>query len=285
MLRSPVPVYICSTAFSLVMFSTADRRQPLAAGPGKIMHTSLRANSSSLNKEKTISMVPPQGKSSMKYVRHYIKNNDQCLFNAKQRSEVPFTIIDSVFNHYGLPHELKYLAVIESELKASAVSPVGAKGPWQLMPATAHIFGLKTNHQTDERMNYYKSTRAAARYLKDLYHEFGDWLLVLAAYNGGPAPVIRAIHKSHNRNFWALQQWLPSESRNHVKKFIATDYYFNQTESPAKVVKTTAPVTSAISITDPVEKLAETPDQKFSRLMQESAQSLKRSKEMLVKLN
>jgi membrane-bound lytic murein transglycosylase MltF len=285
MLKSPVPVYICSTAFSLVMFSTSDRRQPLAAVPSKMMHTSLHDNSHSLFKENTISMVPPQGKTSMKFVRHYIKSNDKCLFNAKQRSEVPFTIIDSVFNHYGLPHELKYLAVIESELKASAVSPVGAKGPWQLMPATAHIFGLRTNRQVDERMNYYKSTRAAARYLKDLYHEFKDWLLVLAAYNGGPAPVIRAIHKSHNRNFWALQQWLPAESRNHVKKFIATDYYFNQTECPVKSAKTTAAIAKPIAPNQPVVAKTETPDQKFSRLMKESAQSLQRSQEMLVNSN
>jgi membrane-bound lytic murein transglycosylase D len=85
---------------------------------------------------------------------------------------------------------------------------------------------LKTTGQYDERTNYYKSTIAAARYLKDLYMEFDDWLLVLAAYNGGPGPVYKAMHESGSKNFWVLQNYLPSESRDHVKKFIATHYYF-----------------------------------------------------------
>ena len=146
-------------------------------------------------------------------------------------------IIDSVLNHYGLPLELKYLAVIESELKPSAVSRVGAKGPWQLMPSTAHDLGLKVSHRSDERTDYYMSTRAAAKYLRDLHREFGDWLLVLAAYNGGPVPVYRAIHKAHSRNFWVLERYLPAESRWHVKKFIATAYYFenaNKTDPPPR---------------------------------------------------
>jgi hypothetical protein len=162
----------------------------------------------------------------MLYVRKYIKNTSDCLVSVKKRSQVPFYIIDSVFTRYGLPVELKYLAVIESELKPSATSHVGAKGPWQFMPGTAEVLGLKISRQCDERSNYYKSTIAAARYLKDLYALFDDWLLVLAAYNGGPKPVYRAIRESGSRNFWVLQSYLPAESREHVKKFIATDYYF-----------------------------------------------------------
>ena len=138
----------------------------------------------------------------------------------------PFSIIDSVLGIYHLPLELKYLAVIESELKPTALSHVGARGPWQLMPATAQVLGLKTSHQNDERTNYYKSTIAAAKYLRDLYAQFNDWLLVLAAYNGGPKPVYNAIQKSGSKNFWVLQNYLPAESRDHVKKFIATHYYF-----------------------------------------------------------
>ena len=160
------------------------------------------------------------------FVKKYIKNSKDCLVRVKKRSMVPFSIIDSVLKIYHLPLELKYLAVIESELKSSALSHVGARGPWQLMPATAQVLGLKTSHQNDERTNYYKSTIAAAKYLRDLYAQFNDWLLVLAAYNGGPKPVYNAIQKSGSKNFWILQNYLPAESRDHVKKFIATHYYF-----------------------------------------------------------
>jgi membrane-bound lytic murein transglycosylase D len=221
------------------------------------------------SKKNKISMTLPD-KQGMKFVNHYIKNNDECLLTVKKRSEIPFTIIDSVLAHYGLPLELKYLAVIESELKSSALSRVGARGPWQLMPGTAHELGLKVSHRSDERINYYKSTRAAAKYLKDLHREFGDWLLVLAAYNGGPLPVYRAIHQSHSRNFWTLQKYLPAESRQHVKKFIATAYYFEGADSLAQ---SQPPVT-------PLYQPRESPNEKFNRLMRESASSLKASREL-----
>jgi hypothetical protein len=173
----------------------------------------------------------------MLFVKKYIKNSCECLVTVKNRSIIPFYIIDSVFKLYGLPVELKYLAVIESELKPSALSRVGARGPWQFMPGTAQDLGLKIIRNYDERTNYYKSTRAAARYLKDLYAQFGDWLLVLAAYNGGPKPVYTAIRKSGSRNFWVLQNYLPAESREHVKKFIATHYYFEGRGSETTLTK------------------------------------------------
>jgi membrane-bound lytic murein transglycosylase D len=167
------------------------------------------------------------------FVKNYIRNNRKELSDIRQRSRSPFAIVDSVFHHYGLPVELKYLAVIESDLKTKAVSRVGAVGPWQLMPKTAELLGLKITPSLDERTQYYKSTKAAARYLRDLYAEFGDWLLVLAAYNGGPGPVYHAIHQSRSRNFWSLQNYLPAESKDHVKKFIAALYYFEGQESVA----------------------------------------------------
>ncbi len=183
----------------------------------------LRNNSTRFNYGKPQILL---NKNEIIFAKKYIKNSGNCLVSVKKRSLIPFNIIDSVFINYGLPVELKYLAVIESELKPTALSQVGARGPWQMMPATAHILGLKTTGQCDERTNYYKSTIAAARYLKDLYTEFNDWLLVLAAYNGGPGPVYKAMHESGSKNFWVLQKYLPSESRDHVKKFIATHYYF-----------------------------------------------------------
>lgn len=162
----------------------------------------------------------------MTFVKNYIRDNDESLMDVRERSEEPFSVIDSVLTHYRLPLELKYLAVIESDLKPGAVSRVGAKGTWQLMRGTAHELGLKVNYQLDERKDLAKSTRAAALYLRDLHREFKDWLLVLAAYNGGPVPVHTAMRRAHSRNFWALQQYLPEESQMHVKRFIATTWFF-----------------------------------------------------------
>ena len=179
------------------------------------------ASASSLEAQKA-----PLNKHAVKFVKNYIQQNNEDLSSIRQRSKYPFDMIDAIFKSYHLPVELKYLAVIESELKPTALSRVGAAGPWQLMPETAKILGLKVTSKYDERRLYKKSTKAAAIYLRDLYAEFGDWLLVLAAYNGGPRPVNNAIRKSGSRNFWCLQNYLPAESREHVKKFIATHYYF-----------------------------------------------------------
>ncbi|MBN9383654.1 MAG: lytic transglycosylase domain-containing protein [Chitinophagaceae bacterium] len=171
------------------------------------------------------------------YVYNYIRENEEELSAVRMRSARPFRLIDSVFGRYGLPREMKYLAVVESQLKATAVSRVGAKGPWQLMAVTAQELGLKVDSTTDERTHYYKSTVAAAKYLRDLHNEFGDWLLVLAAYNSGPAPVYRAIRKAGSRDFWALEKYLPAESRGHVKRFIASHYYFEGLSGVAMLTK------------------------------------------------
>ncbi|HTI92010.1 MAG TPA: lytic transglycosylase domain-containing protein [Puia sp.] len=165
-------------------------------------------------------------KRAREFVKNYIEYNREKLLDIKQRSHRPFAIADSVFNQYSLPVQLKYLAVIESELNVNAVSKVGAVGAWQLMPKTAQLLGLRITDECDERTRFDKSTRAAAMYLKDLYSEFGDWLLVLAAYNAGPGSVHRAMRLAGSRNFWDLQYYLPMESRLHVKKFVASLYYF-----------------------------------------------------------
>jgi membrane-bound lytic murein transglycosylase D len=167
-------------------------------------------------------------KQGAKYVRNYLAKNNEMLEKIKQRSPSFFTITDKIFSKYNLPLELKYLAVVESQLKSKAVSPVGAVGAWQLMPVTARILSLKITDNYDERTHFSKSTVAAAKYLRDLHKLFGDWLLVIAAYNSGPGPVYKAIKKSGSRNFWKLQNYLPAESREHVKKFISTHYFFEK---------------------------------------------------------
>jgi membrane-bound lytic murein transglycosylase D len=174
----------------------------------------------------------PLNKHVKQFVKTYIQENSRNLYNIKQRSSSPFIIIDSVLTRYDLPEQLKYLAVVESELKSKAVSRVGAVGPWQLMPSTARILGLKVNTYHDERKNYYKSTIAAARYLKDLHNMYGDWLLVFAAYNGGEGTVNAAIKKAGSHNFWAIRGYLPEETREYVSKFIATCTYFEGVYRP-----------------------------------------------------
>ncbi|MDP4129017.1 MAG: lytic transglycosylase domain-containing protein [Bacteroidota bacterium] len=161
---------------------------------------------------------------AINYVKDFMAKNRKDLEEIQSAGRSYLRLIDGILSQYGLPSQLKYLAMIESELKPTAVSCVGAAGPWQLMPATARILGLKVNRRVDERKNYRKSTQAAAAYLKDLYAEFGDWLLVIAAYNGGDGNVYRAMKRSHSTNFWNLEYYLPRESRNHVKKFIGTQY-------------------------------------------------------------
>ncbi len=180
----------------------------------------------------------PMNSHVKQFVKSYIQENRKNLYKIEQRSSSPFVIIDSVFKGYGLPVQLKYLAVVESELKTKAVSKVGAAGPWQLMPATARILGLKINARRDDRKDYYKSTRAAARYLKDLHEEFGDWLLVFAAYNSGEGTVNAAIKQSGSKNFWTLRRYLPEETREYVNKFIATCFYFEGAYSPVLLSKT-----------------------------------------------
>jgi len=158
------------------------------------------------------------------YMQDYLIRHKKSLLKMKEWATPYFNLIDNIFTQYGLPKELKYLAVIESSLNTGATSWVGAAGPWQFMPGTARIYGLQVNSKTDERRDYFKSTHAAAHFLLKLYGDFHDWLLVIAAYNGGEERVWSAIKKSGSKDFWRLQYYLPEESSNHVKKFIATHY-------------------------------------------------------------
>lgn len=168
----------------------------------------------------------PINKAREEYVTRYLSRYNDYLASIARRRERFFPIMDSVFSRYNLPRELKYLAVVESELNTHALSAVGARGTWQLMPETARTLKLTVNDQYDERTHLYKSTVAAAKYLRDLYRMFDDWLLTIAAYNSGPGPVLKAIRLSGSRNFWKLQSYLPAETRGHVKRFIAVHYYF-----------------------------------------------------------
>ncbi|RTL59850.1 MAG: hypothetical protein EKK37_03105 [Sphingobacteriales bacterium] len=171
------------------------------------------------------------------YVKSYIKDNGKGLEKIKEQSKPGFKTIESIFIKYDIPVELKYLAVVESNMNSKATSRVGAKGYWQFMPSTAITYGLKVKGKVDERTHQYKSTVAAAKYLRSLYDDLGDWLLVVAAYNSGPGYIYKAIKQSGSRDFWKLQSFLPKETRNHVKRFISIHYFFEGEGSEATATK------------------------------------------------
>ncbi len=169
---------------------------------------------------------------AMGFTEMYMRQHSKYLLDMKTWGAPYFNIIENILTQYGLPKELKYIAVIESNLQTGALSNKGAGGPWQFMPGTARQFNLVINNYTDERTDYFKSTNAAAKYLLLLYRQLKDWLLVMAAYNGGAERVLNAERMSGSTNFWNLQQYLPEESRTYVKRFIATHYIMENGSAP-----------------------------------------------------
>lgn len=135
-----------------------------------------------------------------------------------------FPIYEKAFREAGIPEEIKYLSVVESALDPNAVSRVGATGPWQFMFATARLYGLKMDNYVDERKDPVQASHATARYLKDAYNDFGDWLLAIASYNCGKGNVIRAMQRSGGTDFWSIRNYLPAETRGYVPAYIAIAY-------------------------------------------------------------
>lgn len=134
-------------------------------------------------------------------------------------------IFEDALMTYDLPLELKYLPVIESALNPKATSRVGAAGLWQFMPSTGKQYGLEINSLVDERRDPVKASNAAARYLRDLYRIYGDWSLVIAAYNCGPENVRKAIQRAGGESdYWAIYPYLPRETKGYVPAFIAANY-------------------------------------------------------------
>jgi membrane-bound lytic murein transglycosylase D len=165
-------------------------------------------------------------------VRRYIE-----VYTRQKRNQVEvmlglcqyyFPIFDDVFDYYDIPNEMKYMSVIESALNPRAYSRTRAVGLWQFMYGTGKLYGLTINSLVDERRDPIKSTYAAARFVKDLYAIYNDWILVIAAYNCGPGNVNRAIRRSGGKkNYWEIYHYLPRETRGHVPAFIAATYVMN----------------------------------------------------------
>lgn len=161
------------------------------------------------------------------YLRQYIVSYRQSSETLIGRSLIYFPNIESKLIEKELPSEIKFLSIIESALKPSARSHVGAVGLWQFMKSTARMYGLKIDSHVDERRDVEKSTDAALQYLSDLNQSFGDWTLALAAYNCGPGNVRKAMRRSGGKDYWSIRSYLPRETRNYVPKFIAMAYLMN----------------------------------------------------------
>lgn len=157
------------------------------------------------------------------YIRHYTGAAKGQLQTSLARSGKYLPMISKVLSEEGLPEELGYLALVESEFIVSATSPVGAVGLWQFVPATARQYGLRIDDWIDERRDPIKSTRAAAAYLKELHSYYGRWFLVTAAYNAGPGIINKALQTSKASDFWGMKQkdQLSQETLNFVPKFVA----------------------------------------------------------------
>lgn len=160
------------------------------------------------------------------YINRYTDSRYGTISRILGMSQYYFPLIEEELIREGLPVELRALPIIESALSPVAVSPMGAAGLWQFMPSTGKSYGLEVNSLIDERRDPLLSTRAACRFLKDLYAIYGDWTLAIAAYNCGPGNVNKAIARSGGKTFWDIYDYLPRETRGYVPAFIGASYAY-----------------------------------------------------------
>ena len=173
-------------------------------------------------------MEMPYNEEVSVFIKRYTKYGRKQLSYLLGAANFYMPIFEQALEVYGLPLELRYLPVIESGLNPVAVSRSGATGLWQLMLATAKQYGLEINSLVDERRDPLKSSYAAAHYLSDLYKIYGDWSLVIAAYNCGPDNINKAIHRAKGvKDYWQIYPYLPKETRGYVPAFIAANYIMN----------------------------------------------------------
>lgn len=143
-------------------------------------------------------------------------------------TSVYFPLFEEKLRQYRIPQELKYLAIVESALNPTAVSSANAKGLWQFIYGTGKMYGLESSAFVEDRFDPEKATIAACRHMRDLYNIYGDWFLVLAAYNSGAGNVNKAIRRAGGaRNYWTIWPYLPRETRGYVPAFIAVTYIMN----------------------------------------------------------
>lgn len=175
------------------------------------------------------SFIPLSYNSIVKnHIIYYTEKMPSKARNILGLSEYYLPQIEEVFDYYGLPKELKAMAIIESAFNPVAVSRAGARGMWQFMYRTALQYNLKINSYVDERLDPITATHAAAKYLRDAYTIFGDWFLAISSYNCGVGNVNKAIRRAGgSRDFWKIYPYLPRETRGYVPSFIAAMYMLN----------------------------------------------------------
>ena len=161
------------------------------------------------------------------FIDYFVEKNRSYMKRVLADQQRYFPIFEYYLAKHGLPDELKYLSVVESGLRPSAVSRAGAAGLWQFMPSTGRLYGLKQSFYVDERRDPHQATEAACMYLKYLHNMFDDWELALAAFNSGPGRVSRAIRRSGHRKFWKIYRHLPRETRSYLPQFVAITYVMN----------------------------------------------------------
>lgn len=191
-----------------------------------------------------------------KYIDHYQGKGRRTFAEALNRSLTHLPEMMAILEQHGVPPELVYIALVESRFRANARSQQGAAGPWQLMAGTARSLGLKVRNQVDERLDPIQSTRAAAKYLRDLYLRFGSWPLVLAAYNAGGGMVAKALDRVGVETYWELHQMrrLSLQTRQFVPKVLAAIHVARNLERYGFEIKGSVPEPYAVyrGIQDPL---------------------------------
>lgn len=178
-------------------------------------------------KDMNASITLPFNETVKNYIILYSEKIRTRTERAMGLSQYYFPIIEETFSRYGIPLELKYLAIIESMLNPTATSRAGARGMWQFMYKTARGYGLYIDSYIDERLDVEKSVDAAARYLRDAYRVFGDWAIAISSYNCGPGNTVKAIRRSGgSNNFWDIYSFLPRETRGYMPAFVGAMYAF-----------------------------------------------------------